>query len=135
MSDPSFGQWPVSEAPSGGGVVTWTDVIDTPGTHDVQTGELVVNLYEGQAEPGIVLRFPASPADGTIVNTKEAVNNAGVVTFTTQGSKQIEGIDGGFSVPSFSLGASDYNVAIRWAYDANGNAWRMLNFYRPETVP
>lgn len=126
-----FGPWPPGAAAAD--VMTWTAVIDTPGTYDVETGN-TVNLYDG-ADPGIVLRFPATPPDGTIVRTKEAVNSGGHVQLTVQGGATIEDYFGGFSSPSITLGESDFNVSLTYAYEAAGNTWRMLNFYRPDTVP
>lgn len=122
-----FGTWPPGATAD---VLSWTAVLDAAGTYDVETGN-AVNLYDGVA-PGIILRFPATPPDGTIVRTKEAVNSGGHVQLTVQGGATIEGIDGGFSSPSITLGASDFNVSLTYGYEAASNTWRMLTFYRPE---
>lgn len=125
MPDPSFGLWPPGES---GGVEVWVPEIAIAGTHDVVTGG-PVNLYDG-AVPGIILRFPATPADGTIVRCKESVNSGGAVEFRTQGGNQIEDQTGGFNNPSFSL-TTEVGAYTHFAYDATANLWRLLVFYAP----
>lgn len=101
----------------------WTSVINVAGPTTLQVGK--INKYNNTSALSMVLHFPASPAQGDVVELKETGASSNTVTLTTAaGTVMIERLDNTADATSALLVEGKLFLSYKW--DAGNAVWRLV---------